>query len=254
MARAENLSTPSTSPPSGPPSGPGAEIVVMTGPPPQATLGCGLRAADELVIAQARTLRPSEWFYWPSPPGTWKKHAKKYLADAPVVVYRSVPDRRVVIKHRDSGPTTPAPAPMTTPTAPPARAAAVPADRRSASLPAPVAPREVDEEPGEVGDGGGGGGGGEEGSEGHLHGIVLALTTRQATLIRSYHREPDARRTIAELGAVLNMARGYPDEVQSLTRRKLLEVTTRADDRKVYGLTPLGRDVLSHLTGAKTRA
>jgi len=267
MARAEN------------PSKSEAEITVMTGPPPAAKLGRNLHARTNQTIARARALRPGEWFVWTKPTGRWKELAEKYLDGYPIEVYRTA-DLQVVVRHRDAAP---GPTPddkakwanirelvidekftdadlkllgqaAVQPLVPGTTFRATPLPTNPAPTKTPPHECEVDEEPGEVGDGDGVGGGGEEGSEGHLHGIVLALTTRQATLIRSYHQEPAASRTVAELGSVLSMARGYPDEVDGLVRRKLLATSTRADSRKVYGLTSLGRDVLSHLTGARSKA
>ena len=209
---------------------PAAPIVVMNGPPPAEKIGKGLREDTSMVINRALELQPGQWFEWPSPPTSWKVLAKKYLGEAPVVVYPT-PDKRVVVRHKATGPVA---APSQNGQAQPGQDqrsdAARAADARAARAAAPVTPQRV-------------GISGEDAPPGSVRPWV-SLGQGARLMLKKLKQLAPVPVTMSDLRDAMGVRTGHVEMVAELKELGYATVTERADGRKAWAITTEGEVAL----------
>ena len=211
-------------------------ITVCDGPPPPERLGRGLSEAATAVIAKAMSLKAGQYFYWPSPPGSWRALVKKCLAKAPVVVYTTL-DKRIVVRHRDTGPMSGgaasggaggASAPVRSEAA---RLADARAARATNDLVAPVRT----EVGGEAGAGGVGGGAAQAADTGSP-----VRLSRMAEVMLAKIKQLGEPVTMSDIRNALGVRTGHVEAVAELREAGYAEIHDRSDGRKVWKITPAG--------------
>lgn len=204
---------------------PAAPIVVMNGPPPAEKIGKGLREGASMVINRALELRPGEWFEWPNPPTSWRVLAKKYLGEAPVVVYPT-PDKRVVVRHKATGPVAATSQPGPDHRSDAARAA----DARAARVAAPVTPQRV-------------GISGEDAPPGSVRPLV-SLGQGARLMLKKLKQLAPVPVTMSDLRDAMGVRTGHVEMVAELKELGYATVTERADGRKAWAITTEGEVAL----------